>query len=271
MRVQKRVKKGQRDGCRVERVVTLTEDETGFKIHGKANVTYDRIHFANGAVWTRLTDKIAEERGEAAFADDALHGAPDDAVEPAPMCGFLCGGSKKKSEEAQAAPPEEEVPAPPPKDLSEGFFGEEEVESIIDRINDVVGVWGISEEKERTFIKPPVILMNKKIKVAMETFLNNPLIELFQYLCDQSLEVKHKAKMIGAYMHKNFIEPLQARLMEMLTEQFSAIEWMHDQVEKVVSMMSHMVADELMTKSIEQLNDAEVADVQDDGCEQDDQ
>mmetsp|Transcript_19199 Transcript_19199/g.43689 ORF Transcript_19199/g.43689 Transcript_19199/m.43689 type:complete len:314 (+) Transcript_19199:70-1011(+) len=260
MRVEKRRVKDGISGEKVERFVTLTEAETGEVCKGKANVKYDRIHFQNGALWKRKGEKPPDEQAEARPAPeiqvDAVHSA-------APFCGMFCSSKQKPEPEAEPAkePAEEEIP--PPKSLDEGFFSDEDVQGIVDRINDVVGIWGVSEDTERELIEPPVLMMNKIVKSCMNEFLDNPIIDLFQYFMDTAMSVKDKAKALGSYLHKTFVVPLTEKLMEKLEEEYKAITWIKDQVQKVVSMVSQMVTDELMEKVTEQVNDSEVADLDD--------
>jgi len=228
-------------------------------------------------------DAEEEARPEPEAIDVEVHGAPDDAAMPGGggLFGCLCGASaKSKGTDPPAAAPVEhgeadpEVPAvteaegeakeeeakeeeKEPEDLSKGFFNDEDVDDIVDRINEVVGVWGISEEMEAEYIKPPVVMINKLIKVCMEGFLDNPIIDLFQYLMDETLDVMEKAKQIGNFLYEKMVKPLTAALVEKLEESFQAIAWIESQVHKVVLMMAQMVTDELVTKTVEQLQEAD--------------
>merc|ERR1712032_1809098 len=137
--------------------------------------------------------------------------------------------------------------------MSEGFFSDDQIDDIVDRINEVVGIWGVSEETEAEYIKPPVVMMNKMIKTALSSFMDNPIIDLFQYIMDEAMDMAEKAKKICQYLKKQFVDPLCNALMERLTDEFKALTFMKNQVEKVVKMMAQMVTDELVTKSVEQL------------------
>lgn len=179
--------------------------------------------------------------------------------------GMFCCGSKPQTQEdesleaeAQAPPPEEVLPEA--RDMSEGFFSEDQTEDIIDRINDVVGIWGMSEAKEREYIKPPVVAMNKLVKAAMEVFMNNPLMDLIGYLMDEAMEFGVKVQKLGTYINEHFVQPLGAALVDSLTESFQAIEWIKDKVAKVIMMMSQMVTDEVVSKSVTTMADSDLVD-----------
>jgi len=261
MRVEKRTVKDGIAGSKVERFVTLTEGDSGIVCKGKANVKYDRIHFQNGATWIRKVEKVEDERADERpvpqIQEEAIHGA-------APFCGFMCGAKPMPAESAEGTEgAKDDAPIPPPKSLEEGFFPDSQIDDIVDRINDVIGIWGVSEETEAAVIKPQVVKMNKIMKVSMETFLDNPIIDLFQYLMDEGMSMMAKAKALGKYMHERFVIPLTEALMSRLVEEYKAVSWMKDKVTQVVQMMAQMVTDELMTRSVEQINDAEVADLED--------
>lgn len=268
--------------------------ESNAILHGMANVNYDRIRWDNGATWARsgttkkdrdelakqakareeaekaARDQEAEARPEPETIPIEVHGAPQDAAGGGSFFGCLCGAPKrsKSTLSSEAAPTEAgeadpEAPAATelteeePQDLSKGFFPEEEVDNIVDRINEVVGVWGLSEETEAEYIKPPVVMMNKLIKVCMEGFLDNPIIELFEYLMDSAMDVMEKAKQIGKFLYEKLVKPLTRALVEKLEEGFQAFKWIENQVHKVVLMMAQMVTDELVTKTVEQLQETD--------------
>lgn len=167
-----------------------------------------------------------------------------------------CGNKPKVLEDAD----EVEQPLPEARDMSEGFFDKDQVDDIIDRINDVVGIWGISEATEREIIAVPVQAMNKLIKGAMNTFLNNPLMDLLAYLMDDSLDFSVKCQAIGSYINEHFVKPLCGALVEALGSTFEAISWIKDQVTKVIMMMSQMVTNQVVSKSVEQMNDSDLVD-----------
>merc|ERR1712032_784528 len=126
--------------------------------------------------------------------------------------------------------------------------------------NDVIGIWGVSESAEREFIKPPVVAMNKLIKGAMDTFLDNPIMDLLAYLMDEACEFAVKVKAIAMYLKERFVDPLCTALVERLSESFGAISWIKDQVHKVIAMMSQLVTDEVVSKSVETLGDSDLVD-----------
>lgn len=166
--------------------------------------------------------------------------------------GMFCCGSKPKEEE-------EEV-LPEARDMSHGFFNDDQVEDIVDRINDVVGLWGVSEEKEREFIKPPVVAMNKLVKNAMEVFIHNPLMHLLTYLMDGAMEFGVKIKKFAMYIHESFIKPLSDALFDALAGDFACIDWIKDKVARVIEMMSSMVTDEVVSKSVTTIGDSDMVD-----------
>jgi len=172
--------------------------------------------------------------------------------------GMFCCGSKPQTQEDGIEAPEE--PLPEARDMSEGFFSGDQVEDIVDRINDVVGIWGISEAKEREMIKPPVVAMNKLIKAAMEIFMNNPLMDLLNYLMDEAMDFPVKVRKLGEYINDQFVTPLAAALVDALSESFSAIEWIKDKVTQVVKMMSQMVTDEVVSESVKTIGDSDLVD-----------
>jgi len=224
-----------------------------------------------------VRDREEEARPEPETLPVEIHGAPDDAAGGGGFFGCLCGATPKPKEASspEAAPvePDPEAPAATeegaeeekkeeeePQDLSKGFFAENEVDDIVDRINEVVGVWGLSEEMEAEYIKPPVVMMNKLIKEAMEGFLDNPIIDLFQYLMDEAMDVMEKAKQVGKFLYERMVKPLTAALIEKLEESFQAVKWIEGQVHKVVLMMAQMVTNELVTKTVEQLQETDTID-----------
>lgn len=198
-------------------------------------------------------DIEAASRSEKVFASDASH---------AMFCNCfskpqtLDEKEEKEHLEEKAEPPVLPEPAP----LEIGFFSAEQLDDIIDRINDVVGVWGISEEKEREYIKPPCMALNKMIKTAMDAFMDSPLVKLIQYMMDEALNVKEKAIAFGRYLHGHFIEPLTEALMKELAHSFETFAWIKNQVKKVMDMMSQMVTDEVMTRTVTTLNDSDLVD-----------
>lgn len=173
-------------------------------------------------------------------------------------CTGLCGKGAVEEVSAEAQP---EEPLPEARDMEkEGFFAPDELEDVIDRINDVVGIWGVSEETEREYIKPPVEAMNKLIAAAMSTFMNNPLMDLISYLMDGAMEFAHKCAKIGHYINEHFVKPLCDALVDGLEEMFAGISWIKDQVKKVIMMMSQMVTDQVVSKSVEQIGDSDAVD-----------
>jgi len=112
--------------------------------------------------------KMMEAEAAAAFAtfapqqadeDMEVGGPPRRSIDASGEHGMLCCGSKPQTQEetidSTPAVDAQEEELPEARDMSEGFFGHDQVEDIVDRINDVVGIWGISEAKERELIKPP--------------------------------------------------------------------------------------------------------------------
>jgi hypothetical protein len=167
--------------------------------------------------------------------------------------GMWCCSSKQKTDDY-------EEPMPEARDMSEGFFNDNQVEDIIDRINDVVGIWGMSEATEREIIKPPVVAMNKLVKAAMELFMNNPLMDLLSYLMDEAMEFGVKIRKCAMYIHDHFVKPLTDALVDALTGEFECIEWIKDKVKRVIEMMSTMVSDEVVSKSVETIGDSDIVD-----------
>jgi len=185
-------------------------------------------------------------------------------------CGALCG--KATMPVVEEMPEETEEQAEPPAPVEEavevevrdpdkdGFFGPDELDDVIDRINDVVGIWGVSEETEREYIKPPVEAMNKLIKSAMTTFLSDATIDLLCALMDSELDFGIKCSKIGQYVKTQFVDPLCEALLNGLEHMFSAISWIKNQVRKVILMMSQMVTDEVVSKTVEQVGDSDIVD-----------
>jgi len=176
-------------------------------------------------------------------------------------CGGLCGKNPAVMDEGESEALVITEPIPEARDMEkEGFFGPEELEDVIDRINDVIGVWGISEETEREYIKPPVVAMNKIVAAAMNTFMNNPLMDLISYLMDEAIDFGVKCMKIGTYVKENFVDPLCHALVEKLQDFFAGIVWIKNQVTKVILMMSQMVTDQVVGKCVEQIGDSDVVD-----------
>jgi len=190
--------------------------------------------------------------------DVEVEGPPRILIASSGEHGMFCCGSKPQTQEDGIEAPEE--PLPEARDMSEGFFSGDQVEDIVDRINDVVGIWGISEAKEREMIKPPVVAMNKLIKAAMEIFMNNPLMDLLNYLMDEAMDFPVKVRKLGEYINDQFVTPLAAALVDALSESFSAIEWIKDKVTQVVKMMSQMVTDEVVSESVKTIGDSDLVD-----------
>mmetsp|Transcript_120818 Transcript_120818/g.258063 ORF Transcript_120818/g.258063 Transcript_120818/m.258063 type:complete len:407 (-) Transcript_120818:121-1341(-) len=201
-------------------------------------------------------DMEASPLSEKVFASDASHTM---------FCSCSCCGSKPQVSEDDAEEPFRggDAPVPPepePDIVEDGFFNGAQLDDIIDRINDVVGVWGISEEREREYIKPPCVAMNSMIKAAMDTFMESPLVKLIHYMMDEALDIKTKAIAFGRYLHENFIMPLCEALMKSLSGTFETFTWIKNQVRKVMAMMSQMVTDEVMTRTVTTLNDSDLVD-----------
>jgi len=174
-------------------------------------------------------------------------------------CGALCGKNPAVMDEADEELLPENVPEA--RDMEkEGFFGADELEDVIDRINDVIGVWGVSEETEREYIKPPVVAMNKIVASAMNAFMNNPLMDLISYLMDEAMDFGVKCMKIGHYIKENFVDPLCTALVDKLQDFFAGITWIKNQVTKVILMMSQMVTDQVVGKCVEQIGDSDVVD-----------
>mmetsp|Transcript_61015 Transcript_61015/g.169166 ORF Transcript_61015/g.169166 Transcript_61015/m.169166 type:complete len:433 (-) Transcript_61015:90-1388(-) len=192
--------------------------------------------------------------------EDTEEAAPAKVLAPEGLHGMMCccGSKPQVLEEEPEEQPQE--PLPEARDMAEGFFAPDQVEDIVDRINDVVGLWGVSEATEREFLKPPVVAMNKLVKAAMETFMNNPLMDLLSYLMDEAMDFGVKCQAIGRYINEQFIQPLCSSLVEGLTEGFQAIEWIKDQVSKVIMMVASMVTDHVVTKTVETLNESDYVD-----------
>jgi len=258
------------DSKKVQRFLTLTETSSGFQMTGKSNIKYDRITWDNGATWARYgatkRDRDEIDQDARAMSQHAGGEPPveyQDAVLPAGLCSlFLCGSQARACIGDIAMPvygrsATADAPPPRPSDLSEGFFNNDDIEDIIDRINEVVGIWGVSEDTEREYIKPPVIALNKLIKSAMESFMDSPLVDLFQYIMDEAMDVMEKAKRIGQFLSEKIVQPLTAALMERLTDDFKALSYVRNQVDKMVRMMAHLVTDQLVTKTVEQLQDSD--------------
>jgi len=191
-------------------------------------------------------DTEAEMPQVKTLAPEGVHGM---------MCCSFCGSRPQVLEDE-----DEDAPLPEARDMADGFFAPDQVEEIIDRINDVVGIWGVSEESEREFIKPPVEAMNRLIKAAMESFMHNPLMDLLSYLMDETMDFRVKCQAIGRYIEEQFIKPLSNKLVDGLAETFQAIDWIKNQVTKVIMMMASMVTDEIVTKSVETLNESDYVD-----------
>jgi len=194
-------------------------------------------------------DIEASPPSEKAFASDASH-----------TMWCCCGSKPQVMEDSDAAEPLKADEVLPEPDFEIGFFSPEQLDDMIDRINDVVGVWGISEEKEREYIKPPCVAMNSMIKAAMDTFMESPLVKLIHYMMDEALDIKTKAIAFGRYLHENFIMPLCEALMKSLSGTFETFTWIKNQVRKVMAMMSQMVTDEVMTRTVTTLNDSDLVD-----------
>lgn len=185
-------------------------------------------------------------------------------------CGAMCGSKPKTNdddEEGDAPLIQQQTieDLPEARDIKhEGFFGTDELDDIIDRINEVVGIWGVSEAKEREYIKPPVEAMNKLVGKAMSSFMNNPLMNLITFLIDDKMDFSDKCLCIGRYINEHFIQPLCNALVDGLASVFekggSVFAWIKDQVKKVVMMMTQMVTDTVVTKSVEALNESDVVD-----------
>merc|ERR1719401_599240 len=149
---------------------------------------------------------------------------------------------------------------PEHRDTSEGFFGADQIEDIIDRINENIGLWGVSESAEREFIKPPVMAMNKLIKGAMDTFLDNPIMDLLAYLMDEAMDFSVKVKAIAMYLKERFVDPLCKCLVELLSESFVTVRWLKNQASKFIAMMTQMVSDEVVSKTVNTLGESELVD-----------
>lgn len=229
------------------------------------------------SVHNMLPDMQDTELKPRRFAPSAAHSAPPpgqsgdvEAAKPSRkvlareaqhsmLCCGPCGKNTQTMDDKEDLQPEE--PLPEARDIEkEGFFPEDDLDDIIDRINDVVGVWGISEERERELIKPPVDAMNKLVAAAMNTFMNNPLMDLIQYLMDETMDFGVKCTKIGQYLNESFVKPLANALVDGLADAFSAVSWIKDKVTQVIMMMSQMVTDHVVTKSVEQLNDSDAVD-----------
>jgi len=188
--------------------------------------------------------------------DAEAEGPPQRLVAPDGVSGehgmWCCASGKQQDETV------DELPMA--RDMSDGFFNDDQVEDIIDRINDVVGIWGISEAAEREFIKPPVVAMNKLIKAAMALFMHNPLMDLLSYLMDEAMEFGVKVQKCAQYIKDNFVQPLTDHLVDLLTGDFAAISWIKDKIRRVIQMMSTMVTDEVVTKSVQTIGDSDLVD-----------
>jgi len=228
----------------------------------------------------RDADREAQSRAPFKLAPQATHTAPlpalagDDFEVDAPEgkvlvadgehqmmnCSCLCGAKPQVMEDAEgdAGPVE---PIPEARDMDkEGFFSPDELDDVIDRINDVVGIWGVSEATEREYIKPPVEAMNKLIAAAMSSFMNNPLMDLISYLMDEAMDFGVKCMKIGTYVKEHFIDPLCAALVDGLEEMFAAVSWIKDQVRKVIMMMTGMVTEQVVTKCVDTVGESDVVD-----------
>lgn len=263
---------------KIQRHLELVEQlEDGVSLEtftGKANIKCDRITWDNGACWTRpgatAKDKARMKAEEATAGETKIfepvidHGAPPDAAGQPVCCGFLFGrgggaiedGPAPEGAPAEAGPPDEAAddgPPPPPK----GFLSDDQIEDVIDRINEVVGIWGVSEATERAFIKPPVEMMNNAIAECLKLIMHNPLVDLMTLMMDEAVEMEKKSAEIVAYLNEHFITPLANALTDKLGESFAQFEWIKDKLAKMISMMTQMVTDEVMSKSVEQLQDSD--------------
>merc|ERR1740121_1835228 len=187
-------------------------------------------------------------------------------------CGSFCGSNTQVKDDEQehkeeaytAAVPEAqapEEPVPEARDMEkEGFFPPDALDDVIDRINEVVGIWGISEEVEREYIKAPCEALNRLVAAAMATFMNNPLMDLISFLMDETMDFGVKVAKIAQYLKEQFVDPLCDALVNGLEETFSCISWIKNQVRKVIMMMSQMVTDEVVSKTVEQVGDSDLVD-----------
>jgi hypothetical protein len=251
---------------KVQRLVTLTELGTEgreeFVCKGRANMKVNRITFESGATWCRpgatLRDKENANNNNKKFEADGVHEAPDDAAGGGGCLCFRSGGAPEPAPDAPQPVPENDAPdddADPP--IREGFLSDDQVDDVVDRINEVIGIWGISEEKEAEFIKPPVVEMNKRIRDCLKDMMDNQLVVLLGALMDDDVSPGKKSLLTSRYIRQTFVNPLTAKLMDQMSDKFHLPSFMSDQMEKMVKLVSEQVSDEVMSKAIEQLNDVE--------------
>merc|ERR1712039_1104690 len=100
--------------------------------------------------------------------------------------------------------------------------------------NEVVGIWGISEEKEAEFIKPPVVELNKKIRECLLSFMDEKLVDLLQGLMDDDVDLDVKSKMLSEYMQERFVDPLTEQLNKKAAERFGGFSWMKNQLTRII-------------------------------------
>lgn len=85
-------------------------------------------------------------------------------------------------------------------------------------------------------------------------------MHLLTYLMDGAMEFGVKIKKFAMYIHESFIKPLSDALFDALAGDFACIDWIKDKVARVIEMMSSMVTDEVVSKSVTTIGDSDMVD-----------
>jgi len=92
------------------------------------------------------------------------------------------------------------------------LLSQSQVDIVIDRINESVNIWGLSESVERNIIEAPVTLVNGKLKEALASFMVEDWHQSIQVLLDETAAPDAKRDKLKDIFDRQLREPLAQAL-----------------------------------------------------------
>mmetsp|Transcript_98440 Transcript_98440/g.317362 ORF Transcript_98440/g.317362 Transcript_98440/m.317362 type:complete len:221 (-) Transcript_98440:102-764(-) len=145
------------------------------------------------------------------------------------------------------------------KDTSSKEFGmpqsdllsEAQVNTVIDRINESVNIWVLTESMERALIEPPVRQVNGLLKESLRAFMLEDWAAAIEALLDESLPPDGKISTLSAVMGRQLREPL----VEALNGRIDLPVIGEGMEEQLLNTVVDKVLDSIVTASVQGLEE----------------
>jgi len=88
------------------------------------------------------------------------------------------------------------------------LFSEAQTAKIVDRINEKINIWGISEETERGLIEVPVNMVNSQLKDCLRSFMTEDWGMAMEVLLDDTKPAQAKQDILEEIFDRQLKQPL---------------------------------------------------------------